>query len=174
MTLPMAATIAAPAASAATTARSVTAGANAKCSISNVHGVQTISYCGPATATLRVGGETYSFKNGECVSIAVSGITVDVTLGAIAEGKSGSVVKGNAGKPYFSLDLSPGKYSDVLNNIIFGGKQLTPGGSVSASGTIVSKGTSKGAFKSQGAYDSSNKKWSVSGTWNCHGAFAKH
>jgi hypothetical protein len=170
----MATTIAAPAASAATATPSVTAAATATCSTSNVHGVQTISYCGPATATLHIGGKTYSFQNGECISIHVSGITVDETLGAIAEDKTGAVVKGNAGKPYFSLDLSPGQSSDLLNNVIFGGKQLTPGGPISASGTIVSKGTSEGTFKSaKGAYDSLGKPFSVSGSWNCHGAFAK-
>jgi hypothetical protein len=169
--LVMAAAIAAPTVSAASASRSGTA----KCSTSNVHGVQTISYCGPATATLRIGGKTYSFQNGECVSISVSGITVDVTLGAIADKpKSGTSVKGNAGKPYFSLDLSPGEFSDVLHNVEFGGKQLTAGGSVTAKGTIVSKGTSSGTFSSQGAYDNSNEKWSVSVTWNCHGAVAKH
>jgi hypothetical protein len=174
MTLPMATMIAAPAASAATATRSVTAAATAKCSTSNVHGVQTISYCGPATATLVVAGKTYSFQNGECQSIAVSHITVDLVLGTIAEGKSGAVVKGNTGKPYFSLDLSPGQNSDLLGNVFFGGKNLTNGGAVSASGTVVSKGTSKGTFKSaKGAYDLLGKPFSVSGSWNCHGAFAK-
>jgi hypothetical protein len=84
-------------------------------------------------------------------------------------------VKGNAGKAYFRLDLSPGQNSDLLNGAFFGGKSLSNGGIVSPSGTVVSSGSSKGTFKSaKGAYDNAGKPFSVSGSWNCHGAFAKH
>jgi hypothetical protein len=48
----------------------------------------TINDAGPATAILVVGGKTYKFKNGTCLSIKVSGVTVDVTLGSVVQGKA--------------------------------------------------------------------------------------
>jgi hypothetical protein len=158
-------------------AASVVSAASAPCSPKNstIDGGPAVSYCGPATATLVVKGKTYSFKNGYCQSIHVSGITVDITLGTIAQGKTGTGVPGNAGKPYFRLDLAPGQNSDLLGAVDFGGKKLTSGGVVSAAGTIASNGGSKGTFKTgKGAYDASGKPFSVSGSWNCHGAFAKN
>jgi hypothetical protein len=139
-------------------------------------GIQTINYSGPAKAALVIRGKSYAFKNGECVSIGVSGIIVDLTMGSIVQQtKTGATASGNSGKPYFSLDLSPGQNSDLLNTVWSGGKKLTAGGTVSVSGTVVSKGTSKGTFKSaKGAYDVLGKPFSVSGSWNCEGAFAKH
>jgi hypothetical protein len=163
----MATAIATPlAGAAAATARSTT----------HASGVQTINYSGPAKATLVIGGKSYAFKNGECVSIGVSGITVDLTMGSIVQQtKTGTTVSGNSKKPYFRLDLGHGQNSDLLNTVWSGGKKLTSGGSVAVSGTVVSKGTSKGTFKSaKGAYDLAGKPFSVSGSWNCNGAFAKH
>jgi hypothetical protein len=165
--------ISASSAGAAPVARTAAAACNG--TTSKIDGGPAVSYCGPATATLRIGSKTYAFKNGSCTSIHVSGITVDITLGTIAEGKTGTGVKGNAGKPYFSLDLSPGKNSDLLHAVDSGGKTLTSAGIVLASGTIKSTGASKGTFKSPpNSYDLAGKPFSFSGSWNCHGAFTKH
>jgi hypothetical protein len=131
-------------------------------STSRIDGGSAISYCGPATATLAIGGKTYTFNNGYCQSIHVSGIKLDVTLGAIAEGKTGTGVKGNAGKPYFRLDLSPGADGSLLDMAYSGGKQFA-GGIVSYSGSVTTKGTFK-----------STSDTPFSGSWNCHGVFVKN
>jgi hypothetical protein len=70
---------------------------------STIGGKSAVTYCGPATATLVTGGKTYKFTKGECVSIKVSDITVDLTLGTLVQGKNDTVLKGNANKPYLSL-----------------------------------------------------------------------
>ena len=54
--------------------------------LTTIKGHEQVSYCGPATATLTIAGKTYSFKNGQCSSIKVSGIVVDITLGTVADG----------------------------------------------------------------------------------------
>jgi hypothetical protein len=134
----------------------------------------TINFSGPATATLVIAGKTYKFKNGGCESIKVSSITVDVDLGSVVQGKNGGPIKGNGKKPWFSLDLSSSTV-DLLNEIYYGGKELTAGGAVTVTGSVVKSGSSKGTFHSaSGATDLAGKPFAVSGSWNCHGAFAKH
>jgi hypothetical protein len=133
----------------------------------------TINFSGPATATLVIGGKTYKFKNGTCQSIKVSSVTVDVDLGSVVQGKDGGPVKGNANKPWFSMDLST-KTLNLLNVIYYGGKKLTAGGTVTVTGSVVKSGSSKGTFHSaSGADDLAGKPFSVSGSWNCHGQFTK-
>jgi hypothetical protein len=131
----------------------------------------TINYGCPATATLVVAGKTYKFKNGTCLSIKVSGITVDVTLGSVVQGKNGGPVKGNGKKPYFSIDLSPHP-PDVITDIYYGGKVLVDSGSITATGSVVKSGSSKGTFSSGTSLGTSSTPFS--GSWNCHGKFEKH
>jgi hypothetical protein len=133
-----------------------------------IDGGPAIGYCGPATATMTIGGKSYSFKNGYCLSIKVADTLVDVTLGTIAEGKSGDGVPGNAGKPYFSLDLSRNPNEDILTEVEYGGKQLSDGAGILAKGTISASGSSKGTFKSE-----PGAEHPFSGSWNCHGVFVK-
>jgi hypothetical protein len=133
----------------------------------------TINYGGPATATLVMAGKTYKFKNGTCLSIKVSGITDDVVLGSVVQGKDGGPVNGNAKKPYFSLDISS-PTSAVVGSIYSGGKKLTSGGSVTVTGTVAKSGSSKGTFQApSGSFDLSGNPFSLSGYWNCHGKFNK-
>ena len=74
-------------------------------SVSRIEGGPAVNYCGPATATLRVAGTTYSFSQGTCQS--APGFEDVVTLGTFAKGKNGSGTLDNGGRPYFSLDLGP-------------------------------------------------------------------
>jgi hypothetical protein len=142
-------------------------------STSSVGGNNVINYCGPATASLVIGGKTYKFKNGSCQSIKVSGITVDVDLGTVVQGKDGGPVKGNGKKPWFSMDLSASSL-DLLNAVYYGGKELTVGGPITVTGSVVKSGSSKGTFQTpSGASDMSGKQFSLSGSWNCHGKFSR-
>jgi hypothetical protein len=129
----------------------------------------TINYSGPATGTLVIAGKTYKFKNGTCLSIKVSGITVDVTLGSVVQGKDGGPVKGNGKKPYFSIDLSPHP-PDIINATYYGGKELVESGSVTPTGSVVKSGSSKGTFSGTSLSGSTT----FTGSWNCHGKFEKH
>ena len=147
-----------------------TVGAAPVLASSTPHGA--INYSGPATATLKIAGKTYSFKNGECSSIKVSGIVVDVTLGTVADGTGEKLNSGNLGKPYFSLDLSKGFESQIVNDVDFGGKTLVKSSPVAAT-TFTSSGSSKGTFKSTTNPLYPNQK-PFSGSWNCHGSFAKY
>jgi hypothetical protein len=126
----------------------------------------TINYGGPATATLVIAGKTYKFKNGTCISIKVSGITVDVTLGTVVQGKGGGFVKGNDKKPYFSIDLGSSP-PDILNTAYYGGRELANSDEISVTGSVVKSGSSKGTFSSGASSGSFN------GSWNCHGKFNK-
>jgi hypothetical protein len=132
-------------------------GAPCKPSISRIEGGPAVNYCGPATATLRVGGKTYSFSHGTCRS--TPSFEDVITLGTFAKGKNGSGTLDNAGRPYFSLDLGPGE-SSYLNLTYFGGNLLSAEGPVSLRG----KATSRGTFKSLSAQPAP-----FSGTWDCHG-----
>ena len=95
-----------------------------------------------------IGGKTYKFKNGTCLSIKVSDITVDVTLGSVVQGKDGGPVKGNGKKPYFSIDLSPHP-PDIINATYYGGKELVDSGSITPTGSVVKSGSSKGTFSAE-------------------------
>ena len=126
----------------------------------------TINFSGPATATLVIGGKTYKFKNGTCISIKVSGITVDVTLGTVVQGKGGGFVKGNDKKPYFSIDLGSSP-PDILNTVYYGGKELADSDEITVTGNVVKNGSSKGTFTAGAS------SGTFSGSWNCHGKFNK-
>jgi hypothetical protein len=127
-----------------------------------------VNCCSPATAPLVVRGRTYKFRDGFCQSVHVSGILLDVTLGTIALGRSGTGVKGNSGKPYFRLDLSPGEFGRVLSGV-------SP--EVSSSPSRPPPCPSAEAFTSSGTFKSIKTPvpgaFSGSGSWNCHGVFVK-
>jgi hypothetical protein len=152
---------------AASSAEAAPAGNSAPCSAmtTKIDGGPAVTYCGPATATLVVAGKRYSFKDGYCQAIKVSGIKLDVTLGTFVEGASGAGVPGNAGKPSFRLDVSPGLFSSLMDSAFSGGKKVSDGGSVIPSGSVTSKGTFKSMKSAAVAF---------SGSWNCHGTFVTH
>jgi len=127
-----------------------------------VNGVSAIAYCGLATAKLKIGNKSYSFKNGYCQSIKTAGLTIDLELGTLV----GTGEKGNAGKPYFVLQLYAGKQSRSDSvSAIYGGKVITGEAvGVAAKGSIIQSSSSKGTFTS-----STPLPPKLSGSWSCNG-----
>jgi hypothetical protein len=155
-------------------ARAVAASTPCTPSTTQLDGGPAITSCGPATATLTIGGKSYSFKSGSCESEQLFQQPFTLSLGTQAQGKTGAGAPGNAGKPFFYLSLTPGKSQGVLTDAYYGGKKITPGGLIVAMGTITASGSSKGTFKNaKGAPELDGKPFLISGSWNCHGVFEK-
>lgn len=125
--------------------------------ISTSGGHTSVGYCGPATATLKIGSTTYNFKNGYCRTDIKNHIPLGLTLGAIESTKSPV----NGGQPLFELtDITTSGLKIVNVNADSGGKTLDSIGSVTLKGSVPTGGT----FTSSGF-----AKPSFSGSWNCHG-----
>ena len=119
-----------------------------------------VDYCGPATATLKIGSKTYNFKNGYCRTDAKAKIALAITLGVLESTKSPV----NGGQPLFEFtDINTAGLSLATVNADYGGKVLDSVGTVNLKGSIPSGGT----FTSKGF-----AKPSFSGSWNCHGVVA--
>ena len=124
--------------------------------ISSPNGHAEVDYCGPATATVKVGSKTYTYKDGYCRIDPKNKIAVQLDLGDISLVKSPV----NGGKPLFQLSgIDVGNISIDTVTADWDGKQLETVGTVSLKGSIPASGsfTSKG-FSSH-----------FSGAWNCHG-----
>ena len=121
-----------------------------------LQGKTVYDLCGPATATLKVGGRSYTFSKGYCQMRSGS---LQLFLGTLAP-----MLKGNGGKPIFDLTAEH-----------FGGTELSAGGTVSASsgGKQLVNGLTKvsGHFPAQGSFKALTTK--ATGTWNCHGVVVK-
>lgn len=101
--------------------------------------------CGPATATVRAGGKTYTFRNGYC-ELRATGL-VQLFLGTLA-----APTKSNAGQPLFNLTANG---SGGTVSASYAGKQIV-NDLMSFTGPV-----SQGSFKTITA--------KITGTWNCHG-----
>ena len=124
--------------------------------ISHSGGHVSVDYCGPATATMTVGGKTYSFKNGYCSKNTKDKIQLELTLGVIDEVKSST----NGGEPLFELnDLDTSTVTIATVNADYGGKVLDTIGTVSL----------KGSIPGSGSFTSKGFSTKFSGSWNCHG-----
>jgi len=124
--------------------------------ISSANGHAEVDYCGPATATVKVGSKTYTFKGGYCRIDPKNKVAVQLELGDINLVKSPV----NGGKPLFQLNaLTVGSLSIDTVTADWNGKQLETVGTVSLKGSIPSSGT----FISKGFASH------FSGSWNCHG-----
>lgn len=120
-------------------------------------GHTVVGYCGPATATLKIGSKTYAFKDGYCATDLKAHFPLKITLGVIDSVKSPV----NGGDPLFELnDIQTASLSLVNVNADSGGKVLDSVGTVKLKGSIPQDGT----FASTGF-----TKPSFTGTWNCHG-----
>jgi hypothetical protein len=160
--LPMAVTIAPPVASAATARSASSASSSPPCTpkVTKIKGHQAAVSCGPATATLQIGGKTYTFRNGFCQQSKSAGSTLQLDLGTVVTG-----VKGNAGQPDFSMLIGQVHSLASVFGADYGGKDLLGGDSlITVSGSIPSKGT----FTSKVTVGAP-----FTGSWNCHGVVWK-
>ena len=143
--------------SAATTVRGSSSTPPCVPKVSTSGGHTSVAYCGPATATLKIGSKTFNFKNGYCRTDTKNHIALGLTLGAIESTKSPV----NGGQPLFELtDITTSGLKIVNVNADSGGKTLDSIGSVTVKGSVPAGGT----FTSSGF-----AKPSFTGSWNCHG-----
>jgi hypothetical protein len=123
--------------------------------ITKIGGKPAVINCGPATATIKVGGKTYDFKGGFCQRSPANKEALDLSLGtAVETAKPGSA-------PYFQLTVVTSVIATV--NADYGGKTIVLDSIVSVKGTIPSSGTF--AQRLLGGGGTPN----FTGTWNCHG-----
>ena len=129
--------------------------------ITKIQGHQAAVNCGPATATLHISGKTYTFRNGFCEqSKSVTGEALGLDLGTTVPG-----VKGNAGKPDFSMLIAHIHTVASVFGADYGGKDLLGGQSlINVKGNIPAKGT----FTSRVTFGAK-----FTGSWNCHGVVWK-
>jgi hypothetical protein len=121
-----------------------------------IKGNDGLALCGPATAVVHAGGKTYSFTHGFCAMFPTGNFQLSLGT-AIAMGT------GNAGEPYFSVDV--GKGTPRTGGFAYSGgkKAITVGGTWTVTGTITSHASFRG----------SSATGTFSGTWNCHGLVVK-
>ena len=120
-----------------------------------VQGKTAYASCGPATASLRVSGKSYSFKPGLCESSG-KGVLI-LQLGTLVSGATG-----NAGVAAFGITVNG------TNAILTGysnGKKLIPVADFLVS--VKSTGTYTGTFAA------GNGASKLTGAWNCHGVVYK-
>ncbi len=129
--------------------------------ITKIQGHPAAVGCGPATATLHISGKTYTFRNGFCEQSKSQGAALQLNLGTTVTG-----VKGNAGKPDFSMLIAHVHTVASVFGADYGGKDLFPDGQtlINVSGNIPSKGT----FTSRVTFGAK-----FTGSWNCHGVVWK-
>lgn len=154
--------VAVAAASTATLAATAASRGGTPCppKITTIGGHKAAVNCGPATATLHIGGKTYTFRNGFCQASKSAGAALELNLGTSVIG-----VKDNAGKADFSMLIAAHLHSAYGSGSVFhahyGGKSLLGGDSlIKASGAIPAKGTFTSTVTVGAEFN---------GAWNCHG-----
>jgi hypothetical protein len=120
-----------------------------------IGGQPVATMCGPATATVRAGGRTYTFHNGFCEQSKATGDELKLDMGTFAP-----TFKGNQGKPELNLLASPKIGGTVGAH--YGGK-LIANNLVDIAGRFPTQGT----FNSK--ISGSRPGETFSGSWNCHG-----
>ena len=126
-----------------------------------IKGHPAMALCGPATATVTVGGRTYSFHSGFCAEPIPNSDSFQLSLGTDVPTLGGP--SNNAGQPFFSMDIAKGHTSASIAEAYFGGHKLIANAPIALSGQIPTHGS----FKSKSAGPN------FSGTWNCHGVLWK-
>ena len=111
-----------------------------------------IAYCGPATATITIGGRTYRFSHGACIRSAALG-ALQLNIGTLVRGASR-----NAGRPFVGLLIAESPSESEAFEADWGGHQLLGDTVIAQGSTVLSRGTFVSVL---GA--------AFSGSWNCHG-----
>ena len=106
----------------------------------------------PATATVKIGGKTYDFKNGFCERSPGNKETLSLTLGMTVE----------TAKPGSAPSLIATTSGIATVNADYGGKTILLESIVSLKGTIPASGTFAPRALGGGPTKST-------GSWNCHG-----
>ncbi|HST26728.1 MAG TPA: hypothetical protein VLJ76_12140, partial [Gaiellaceae bacterium] len=106
--------------------------------LAKINGHEAAVNCGPATATLHIGGKTYTFRNGFCEQSKVAGAALELNLGTIVTG-----VKNNAGKSYFTITIGSVHSTAAVGRADYGGKDLLGSATplINVKGSIPAKGT---------------------------------
>jgi hypothetical protein len=124
--------------------------------IAKIQGHPAAINCGPATATLHISGKTYTFHNGFCEQRKAAGDALQLYLGTTVTG-----VKGNAGKPTFSMLIGHVHTVASVFRADYGGKDLLDGQSlINVRGNIPGKGIFTSRVTAGAKF---------TGSWNCHG-----
>jgi hypothetical protein len=121
-----------------------------------IKGNDGLALCGPATAVVHVGSKTYSYTHGFCATFSSGGFQLSLGT-AIPMGT------GNAGKPYFSVDVGKGTRR-AGGFAYYGGKKAIVAGQ---------KWTVTGTITSHASFTGSSATGAFSGTWSCHGVVVK-
>ena len=119
-----------------------------------IKGDAGLALCGPATAVVRAGGKTYTYTHGFCATFPSGSFQLSL-------GTSIPMANGNAGKPYFSVDVGKGT-PRASGFAYYGGKKAVPAGVWAVTGTITS----------HASFHGTNASGAFSGSWNCHGVVA--
>jgi hypothetical protein len=118
-----------------------------------IHGHPAVAFCGPATATIHVGGKAYTFKHGFCAKDPKNSLALQLSLGVSVPVLAGPA---NAGQPFFSITIGT-DHSAAFAAAEIVGKQIVPRSAIAVAGKIPSIGTFTGATTQ------------FTGAWNCHG-----
>jgi hypothetical protein len=121
-----------------------------------IDGHRAVIDCGPATASLRLGGKTYSFTDGHCV--AGNGQYFSLDLG-VAVSTGGA----NAGKPNLSIFAESATFASLSAS--FGGRLVVSDSIIHLKSHGLLSGTFESSVTVNGAF---------TGSWKCNGALSAY
>jgi hypothetical protein len=121
-----------------------------------IDGHRAVLECGPATATLRVGGKTYNFNDGHCVSGGGQYFSLDLGV-AVSTGGA------NAGKPNLLIFAESATFASLTAS--FGGRLVVSDSIINLKSHGLLSGTFKSSITVSGAF---------TGSWKCNGALSAY
>jgi hypothetical protein len=116
-------------------------------------GHAAIAYCGPATATIAIGGRTYEFHHGTC-TLSATVDALQINLGTLVRG-----APGNNGRAFVGLLIAQSPSESEAFEGDWGGHQLFGDSVIAQNASLLSHGSFVSVLGS-----------SFSGSWNCHGS----